>query len=343
MPRSKSPKPPSPVMGVMLAEVDESVLERNLIACNLKTDGPLGERVKRMVRWFRQNTPKAELADCDTCGGDSDVRLEACPYCGDGEVVGEEPTVAAVSTLTAEKAAASSAYGKPTVLAESDLDKSVREIIILKQRAAGSIWELGQAIRRNYTDELWKQRRVKGGDARAYRNWKQFCAAELGMSHTHAYKLMDVAAAFTQKDIDKIGSSKLGLVLQVPEQFRKQLLDAARGGASKGKMAEQVKRLREKDEGPQKPPKAKQKQQPPRITMALGDMRVDLAMYKVGTDDKPAKRLADKPWAEEMLTNDVTVRYVLTVNESGELVLVVERHRTAFDQRTNPEALDLSE
>lgn len=308
------------VMGVLLGEVDEDVLNRSLLVHNLEVEGSLSERAKRMAQWFKKNTPKTEIADCTTCGGDSDIRLERCPFCGDGDVEGDEPPLEerpAAAVVPAPSAPVSK-------FTEKDLDKSVQRINKLKVAAARGIYELGLAIRENYEDELWKLRRDDEGNV-AYRNWKQFCAGELGMSHTHAYKLMDIAAAFTQKDIDAIGSSKLGLVLQVPEPYRSKLLDQAKDGASKADLSDELKKLKSKD--------GEKEKAPPRITMALGVGRVDLPLLKMNSEDKPAKRMTDKPWAEELLSNDVTVRYVVTQNSKGEMILVVERHRTPANKR----------
>lgn len=302
---------PQKVNGVLLADVDEQVLERNLIAHALATDGTVAERVKRMARWFKVNTPAEEMSTC-SCGGESDIRLEQCPFCGDGEVEDEESPEEAV------------AEAPPTELAkytEADLDKNVQVIGELKQQAAQAIWELGQSIRENYETELWKLRRTDGGEL-AYKNWKQFCATELNMSHTHAYSLMDIAAAFTQADIDELGTSKLGLVLKVPEPYRGKLLEQAKGGASKADLADEVKKLKGKGDPPPK--------LPPKMSMVVGEGRVDLPLMKMNSD-RPAKRLADKPWAEEELSNDVTVRYLVTTDPKGDLLLVVERHRTRAD------------
>lgn len=48
-------------------------------------DAPLAERVAALEAWYVANTPKNRIADCSTCGGESDVQEPCCPYCGDGD------------------------------------------------------------------------------------------------------------------------------------------------------------------------------------------------------------------------------------------------------------------
>lgn len=321
---------PREIEGVVLSKVDRETFAASYTeAANAKpkkgvkplpdpTKTSFGEQVAALVRWFRQMTPKDDLGDCSTCGADSDMRLDACPFCGDSEVTGGDSSTPPPDDEPSE-AEVKQALAKHTV---GELDANVRGIHTLKAKAARGIWELGDAIRFNFENHLWKLRQNAKG-APVFRTFRQFVQAELSMTHVHAHRLMRVAAAFTRQDMEAVGVTKLNLLLQIPPDKRDPLVDAARSGASRAQLSEAVQQMKA-DDKPKRPRGA--------LTCAMAPGLTKIALLKRPPTNqlklrKPAKALTDDPWAVEALANDVIVRYQITRNTKGELILAIERRR----------------
>ena len=79
-----------------LTKVDEGLIESYLsdYGVVLDADATLEDKALALEEYTRKQIPKEHLADCDTCGGDSDITLPSCPYCGDGAVEGDIPETA---------------------------------------------------------------------------------------------------------------------------------------------------------------------------------------------------------------------------------------------------------
>lgn len=304
----------SEVAGVVLAKVDKKVVAAALAVLKLEAGGTVEEQVKRLAKHFRKKPN--ELADCSKCGGDSQLTFrlngkECCPYCGAGDD--------APSNVVPMRPAAANAPAH----SERDLDKSLDRIRKLRVGAGVSIWQLGLEIRLNYEQELWKLRTDKDGSLR-YRSFRQFAAQELGMSHTYAYRLMDISAAFTQQEIEQIGTAKLGVILELPEPHRSKLLERARDGATTNELKGEAAEARGKKQKPALP-----KGDNITVAVALGRTIIPLLARpkKAGAAPSAARNLTDDPWAEELLLNGVKTMYHVRQNSNGELVLVVERRR----------------
>lgn len=125
---------------------------------------------------------------------------------------------------------------------QDGLDAAVVRVKELKQRAVVCYWELGRAIYEIYESRLHTQRAAENG-APKYHSWTQFCRAELGMSSTQSYKLMDVATTFDRADLERAGLSKLALLVRLPPAERARMLDRVNEGTSLSGVAEQVRRL----------------------------------------------------------------------------------------------------
>jgi hypothetical protein len=89
------------------------------------------------------------------------------------------------------------------------------------------VWESGVEVARIHDGDLWKTR-LLGKDPQ-YKTFKAFCGAELGISHTHAYNLIEIAKKFTREQVEQIGISKLSIILQLPAGATS---EAALNGAS---------------------------------------------------------------------------------------------------------------
>src|SRR5690606_18325941 len=92
------------VMGVRMDKVDEDLV-RLAYASAVESskqmadspmeledsDDDLESLVSNLVLWYRAASAPEDLCDCSTCGGDSDARLDRCPFCGDAEEASDEP------------------------------------------------------------------------------------------------------------------------------------------------------------------------------------------------------------------------------------------------------------
>lgn len=131
-----------------------------------------------------------------------------------------------------------------------ELDAGVEKVRKIKASTAYNHWDLGKAIGDLFETQAWKAR-VTAEGKQAYTNWSKFCEAELGLSHTQGYKLMDIASTFPREHMATYGSAKLGLVLQAPEEDQPKLLEQAKK-TSKRELAAAVKKARKEKGAPEK-------------------------------------------------------------------------------------------
>lgn len=250
-----------------------------------------------------KSTPEDKISNCTNCGGDSDIDLPACPYCGDSETTTEAGDI----LTTAEP--------KPDAVEVStvELDEAVLAFKQKKRNAEVNIWELGAEVARIHDGDLWKTRML-GADPQ-YKTFKMFCGVELGISHTHAYSLIEVAKKFTREQVEQIGVSKLSIIVQLPVDKQAAALNGAAGGKSKAALAAELAASKGKDK------------QPDKVTiMARADRRVKLVM--MGPKGKPATELADEPHVEEVHENGVVSRYVVKVDpKTLQVMLIITRRR----------------
>lgn len=307
-----------------------------------------------IARYYAKTTqPKDDLAECSTCKGKSDFKLESCPYCGDagkveppadgaggaeGEAAGSKGTiVVAAEVLSAD--AISQTERSP---AEVELDEAVAKIAGLRRKSAEDLWELGHAIRDVYTRELWLVRRKPGTSKPLYSRFAQFCEMELGISRPLAYELMDVAQTFSLEQIKKYGATKLGLVVKLPAKERERLLEQF-GTGGKRDLAKEARASREatgsgggtgsKKGKAGKGGKAGKAPPEPRaisVIVRMGEKAVvPLLRGGVRKERHPlAKSLADHPWGLEKHGNGTETHYSVQANpDNGALELVIERRR----------------
>lgn len=111
------------------------------------------------------------------------------------------------------------------------LDRLLRSVRASKKQEAAAQWQLCQAIARIHGEDLWKMR-MRADGRPAYATWKQFCDAELGISHYHSYGMIGVARSFSHALLAKHGITKLVLAARVPEGDRSRLLHLIECGAN---------------------------------------------------------------------------------------------------------------
>lgn len=269
---------------------------------------------------FEKVTVREDLSACSTCGGISDFNLDQCPYCGDSEKTDANIANAtqAIDTTAEPVTAVATKSGGYVEIKPEELDESLAKVKELKKNAERSIWELGIEIKHLHDEELWKARMIAGEPQ--YKTWKQFCGTELGMSHQHAYNLMEVAGKFTREQVEQYGVAKLSIIASLPGEQRPAALAGA-DGKSKRQLADEAKEASGKgDKG----------DAGDKITfLARADKKTTLKFLAAsGEKGKPAQAIADEPWVEEEHENGVVSRYVIKQNNrTGNLELVITRRR----------------
>lgn len=354
------------VNNVQMSAVKMTLVEAALGKRGLALGGGDVQKVARLAAWLQTHTPKSKLADCSTCGGESNVDDSACPFCGDGEVetVPAAPDVPATSGKVAHAAPAATPVppapravdlvplnqgetiaGSVVAATPASLDAAVENIKRLATHAAERLWELGSAIVDVFDRSLWKTRRAADGTEK-YKAWGQFCEAELGISHAYSLRLMDVAREFSREQIARIGATKLSITLTVPKGPERDRLLGIAPQLTKAQLAVEAKKVTAPKTPEEPPAPARQtgrvskggagthKAGPPRtggrkpekLTVASMLTRVELPL--VDATGKKWRHQVPRPFAaEERMVNGVKQRFVVQTNEEGFVVLVVERAR----------------
>lgn len=329
-----------------MSKVNWTAVDEAMTRAKLSLSGTDEQKIARLSKFF-VDIPNERVAMCDNCGGVSDVEFgDACPFCGVGEeeakdVDSEEvpppkpeapkpiaPTLLGVSTPAIELPG--------QIKTEADLDETVREALAHKAAAASQMWLLGSVLRRIQEQKAYTLRQ-KDGKA-AYSTWNQFVEIELGISPSYSYRLIEVATKFSREDVDRIGPTKLHVVLHVPSSERPALMQAAEDGKSVRELKELAEKANEAAPPPSKskatkPGKTGKKPQkaalPPlksKVTIATLIGRVELLPLR--KNGKTARLKIGEPLVvEEDLLNGVVQRYVVMNNEAGDVLLVVERTR----------------
>lgn len=325
---------------------------------------------------------------CTVCGGESDFNLPECPYCGTVETNDQPPVLAKTvedddvdsarptngghvvppgteAATAAKKGKQKMGRPKPTPKAKKkadapaepvahtaelvhskDLDDAVDRVNVALRAGASSYWELGTALLEIFDKQLWKQRVV--GGKQSFSSWNLFCRDELGMSPGNTFSIMDASRAFSKKDFEDIGHSKLILMLRLPKERQQMLLEEAKQGRlPRARLKEIVEgegevrttgRRKDKSGGAaaaataKRERSAKRRQPDGEITAVSQLGRTKLKLWARPPAKKPnakptrAVSVTQDPWAEEQLVNGVVVRYVIVKTASG-LELIIERNR----------------
>lgn len=210
------------------------------------------------------------------------------------------------------------------------LDEAVERIVHLKDSVAIGIWQLGHEIDEVLTGGLWRLR-INSDKKQAFRTFAAFCQFELGMSYSHANRLVEASRKFTKEQMERIGVAKCAIMLQLPPEMRNKLVDES-DGKTVAQLSDEARKLRGK-EAPAAPPKGA-------ITVAMAQGMVELSLMarpkktQKSRSDIPAKGITDEPWAMETLPNNVVVSYFVMKDDEGNLRLRIDRRRTqVFDDQ----------
>lgn len=215
-----------------------------------------------------------------------------------------------------------------------DLDNAVGRVVALKTAAASDMWKLGAELKGIHERQLWKLRTDDTGKGR-YRSFEVFCAQEIGMSGTQCYKLIDISNQFDEEQVKKLGTTKLGLVLQAPKEDQAELLKEAEGTSSR-QLVEKVKAkkaekgIEQRETGRKVTPKSKGRaSEHIAIAQVLGRKRIALFAKPANKKDQlvEAKSLEDQPFGMDDLPNGVREMFAIQKDSKGNLVLVIDRKR----------------
>lgn len=307
------------VEGVNLDRINWERINISLRRNQLAIGGTDQQRLRRLVAFYREHTPKQRLADCSTCGGVSDIIETCCPFCGDTDV-GEKTDMLAVVVDQS-----------PIIMTpERQLDAAVKRVHEWKARTADSLWELGNEIQQLYDTGLWQKRTNPDGTPK-YRQWAMFVEQELSISNTYSYRLMDICSQFTREQVRDIGPTKLSMTLKVTSSDRIKMLRAAADGATVsqlrdlareiGSVASRSERKRKSDRHYRRGKGRKAEKF--RIKEVV--TRRELVPHREGDDKGQRIRIPMPLICEEMITPTLKQRIVLTNEIDGTLILVIER------------------
>ena len=246
------------------------------------------------------------------------------------EAKAEAKAEVVTETKAIVKASSKTAIALETpAFATAKLDAAVADVQSAKARGAVAMWDLGAKIARIYDEQLFKSRLADDGKP-VYKGFEAFVVAELGMSHTNAFSLMDVAKAFTSEQVAKLGTTKLSLVLKAPDESREEILGKA-AHKSVREVADEVKAARAEKGKPA--PKSDRKQPHgdtgEKVRKAKrAEGTIDLPARKLSItllteSGKPAKRLADEPAGEVVVSEGIALRVSIVVNDDSTLSAVV--------------------
>lgn len=377
-----------------MTKIDEKIVDKYIADFNIKVKGGITAKVNALEKYQLETTPTDDMSGpCTKCGGESDFNLPQCPYCGDVDM-GDMPNVEPVAEVTTEGVEAPAAPAPVTettppveapqvevttvkkqnltrvtkpaspvvettgeLVTAKELDDAVESVHQALRQGATSYWDLGTALLVIWEKQLWKQR-IEGGRQK-FASWNLFCRDELAMSGANTFSIMDAAKAFSKKDMEDIGHSKLQLMLRLPKDRQQQLTeeakkgrltrarlkeivegettkgavrDTGRGKANNPRLSEATAKAAEKKR--EKTAAARRVAPPPdgEITAVSQLGRSKFKMYARPNVKKPnekpsrAMSVTQDPWCEETLLNGVVVHYTVLKTATG-FELHVDRKR----------------
>jgi hypothetical protein len=345
------------------AQYHEPTIIGSLLKLGLVPDDSMTiEQKARAISEYLKTHPKprAETLECEHCAHDSDNRFKVCPFCGDNQVEieknlaledakrlkREEKLEVLAEAKRLEKVAKTEVLALTvTKFVESDLDGAVAKILAFATQTQSCLWNYANEIRTVHESQLWRLRTAEGKSVYSTEaSFSSFVRNELGISVQYAYKLIDVAKAYTPDDVAQVGPTKLMLLLQAPEPQRESLLTEVKGeNSSVSEVRDKVASAREKHGKPdrnkesgrkQLPEKMKGKEAKPKtkkivITDIEGKKRVTLyskESFKTDTP-KPAISMRDSPVGVLMLQNNVFMTFAIMTNAQGEYLLSIDTKR----------------
>jgi hypothetical protein len=372
----KAEKRVNKISGVHMEHADRGVMEAAIDKLGLDKDydaDMTDEQVTVVLHTHFAKSPKDDLVECDVCKGVSSLEVDACPYCGHedagdgGETAkkdeGKMTTTQTVETESkktdkqAQLAMVPAPSKKPAPLAVvkddtrpsseikgvRELDAAVREVEQAKAMTVAGMWVLGEKIAVIYDGQLYKHRLGEDGKTPRYKSFEAFCSAELKMTHTNAFKAIDLRKAFSHEQVKTFGTKKLGLLLELPKEDQEQVLKAhVEKGATSREVEKVVRKLKKekghvrarRDTGTVPKPAKPRAQKVTTVTVANIVGRETVKLYQKPTtrnfelkDLKRANKISHQPYGRLELTNGVVQEFFIRQSAAGDWELIVGTRR----------------
>lgn len=152
---------------------------------------------------------------------------------GDGDADEDEGAAAEESVGIAEGAVVAKDVGKGLQNLSKELDSTLERIHQLKRNAVGLSYDIGIECRAIRDKQLFK--------ARGYSSFKAFAEKELPFTRESALQLVAIVEKHSRDDYAKIGYAKMRVIAAVSDAgVKTELLEAARGGASRRELTERA-------------------------------------------------------------------------------------------------------
>lgn len=209
-----------------LAKVHVEVVDRYLAKFELTAKDDLADKVRVLQAQQRKKSVGVKLSTpCTTCGGQSNLALPECPFCGDKELVDATPPAPPEETAVVPAEAAQVIDGG----ALRDLEEAEAGIREAKSKSVDGYYDLGIHLLKIYESNLYKHRLTPDGK-QLFKNFSQYVQGEHGIGHKHALDILEVAKHFTREDFQLVGVERLRLIMRYQGDEHDQLLELARGG-----------------------------------------------------------------------------------------------------------------
>jgi hypothetical protein len=298
--------------------IDLGLVTSHLDRLGLGIGGDAQEKADRLHRYFlhQKSERGMKLAFCDSCQFYSDPELEACPFCGDAEIIEPFDENGIVQTEPARM--------KYSKYSEDTLDEAVESIKTSVRTAQLEAYKTGKTLELIRDEQLWRFRKKDDGRP-MYKNFYDFARKEIGISKAYAARLIRVCSNYKPSDFKKFGVTKLDVSLRLPEPRRTEFLTTAQEMSARGpelsKLAKEMNDSESKTEGGAVKPEIRVP-----VVVPLGMNK--LPMWKrntnvkkqfVGRPTSPAKSLSEDPWTKVWLAKDICLYIRVGQNSIGEL------------------------
>lgn len=272
------------------------------------------------------------LAHCDVCGADTDYAFDSCPLCGSTEVDDSSaPEEGAKKKGKKKDSLVAADKPQETTYTENDLQVEVDAFWTLQQDVSKNYWQIGKHLKNIFDKSLWRLQKSADGLPQ-FTSFDQFVKSVFGWSKAHAYKAIGVCETYTLEQINTIGRSKLGLMLQLPDEERAKLLES--GDAKKKSLSELRGAIGTEEDANKKEAAATKKKIVDGTTIVFeGSSHVVKLFAKKQPEDASeptarAKEIDDRPWGKIVSENGVEVVVVLKRGAQGNLELHMETLRS---------------
>jgi|GEM_PF-7070217 hypothetical protein len=310
---------------ITMDRVHQETLNRYLRYYKLNPMGGLAEKCLRLQTRFHTLAASHEiqLSECDGCGGRSDAALPVCPFCGEGGLIEQD---APDPTLPDSPDTATTAIVLSTVEGATPgerLDRCLSELAACAKVHRSNLYRVGCLLRQIRDEELWRER-FDGRGLPLYTGYAAFVESEVHVSRQQAVKLIRCVEEFQPEEFERWGASRLYFSLRLPEYERKKFLEET-SNVPQAQLAGQANKRKTPENGPwPRMPKSK------RVVRAIPLGQVIARLYArpprnhpVGVVTKDAVSLADDPWTQIQITDDLWARLTIRQLTDGTGALAV--------------------